>query len=76
MRVSAQPSPTLISTVLILWQLICIMLISQNFYMRTIGPGVDLDLDWNMRVISLLIFDPTMKFPVQDRTSESFFAVL
>ena len=37
---------------------------------------MDLNLYRNIRVRSLLLFEPSMDLPVQDRTSKTLFAIL
>ena len=76
MRLYAYTSPTLLLMGLIFLHMISIMLISQHHAMRSIGPYVALNLDWNMRVRRLLLFETSRDFPAQERTSETFSVIV
>ena len=44
--------------------------------MTIIGPYVKLNLDHNMSVRRLLLFKPSIDFPVQERTFETLFEIV
>ena len=52
------------------------MNISQHHDLKSIGPDVALNLDLNIRLRGLILYNIYMNFPVWETTSKTFFMIV